>query len=185
MLAYTVKQSPLPSIGRITCLGYRRGRAAGVAGGCMRGGSGRAGPLQSARGRRSPRIGPSSLDRPKASEWPRGGPGRPSRPSHPLPALWIGPGRRHGLASPFNGSRGTHLAQAKGPLRPAPPASALPAPPTGTGQSTRRLRQRGGACVRGRFLAEDGIYANIPNMQNKQQNTKYAMNIPNMQKHTI
>jgi hypothetical protein len=54
-----------------------------------------------------------------------GGPGRPSRPSHPLPALWIGPGRRGG----------THLAQAKGPLSlcQAPLASALPAPPTGTG----------------------------------------------------
>ena len=96
-----------------------------VCAGRHRRGSGQTGPLQSARGQRSPRIGPSSLDRPKASKWPLGGPGRPSRPSHPLPALWIGPGRRGG----------THLAQAKGPLSlcQAPLASALPAPPTGTG----------------------------------------------------
>ena len=162
MLAYTVKQSPLPSIGRITCLGCRRGRAAGVAGGCVRGGSGRTGPLQSARGRRSPRIGPSSLDRPQASEWPQGCPGRLSCPSHPLPALWIGPGGHHGLASPFNGSRGHASGSSKRPTA----SGAAGFRPTGPAdRDTRRMRQRGGVCVRGRFLAEDGIY---------EKYTKYA-----------
>ena len=50
-----------------------------------------------------------------ASEWQRGGPGRPSRLSHPLPALWIGPGHRHRLASPFNCLRGHASGSSKGP----------------------------------------------------------------------
>ena len=41
-----------------------------VCAGRHRRGSGQTGPLQSARGQRSPRTGPSSLDRPQASEWP-------------------------------------------------------------------------------------------------------------------
>ena len=162
-----MKHSPLPSIGRITCLGCRRGRAAGFAGGCVRGGSGRTGPLQSARDELEGRhesalqvwIGP----RRPSGHWAALGvqvvrvtPSRPFGSALGVATGW--PAR-----STVRG--GTHLAQAKGSLRPAPQASALPATPTGTGQSTRRLRQRGGACVRGRFLAEDGIYAKY---------TKYA-----------
>ena len=112
-------------------------------------------------------IGPSSfkLDRPQAaSEWPRGVRVVRVTPSRPFGSA-LGVATGWPARSTVRG--GTHLpvAQATDPLRPTPPASALPAPPTGTGQSTRRLRQRGGACVRGRFLAEDGIYAKY---------TKYA-----------
>ena len=52
----------------------------------------------------------------------------------------------------------------------------------GSGIRARPRRLGAATCVRGRFLAD---MQSIPNMQNKQQNTKYAINIPNMQKHTI
>ena len=149
MLAYRVKQSPLPSIGRITCLGCSLKRTNGPGRSCRRVCAGRhrrcngqTGPLVATRT-------PGADSDPDLTRKGRfvagtGGPGRPSRPSHPLPALWIGPGRRGG----------THLAQAKGPLSlcQAPLASALPAPPTGTGwpvHASEARQNRAGRSRRG------------------------------------
>ncbi len=119
----------------------------------MRGGSGRTGPLQNARDNLKGRH-ESALQ------------------------VWIGPRRQSGhWASEWPLAKGwlaCSTVQAKGPLRPAPQASALPALPTGTGQSVRRLRQRG--CLRAKQVS-----GRRRNMCKIFQTCKISNKIPNMQ----
>ena len=106
-LAYRVKQSPLPSIGRITCLGCRRGRTAraGVARGCVLGGT------AAAAGRRGRSKAPGDKGRHESATqvWigPRPGTrvatGRPwasesseSPPPGPLDRAWASRGHASG-----------------------------------------------------------------------------------------
>ena len=214
MLAYRVKQSPLPSIGRITFLGCRRGRTAraGVAGGCVLGGT------AAAAGRRGRSKAPGDKGRHESALQVWIGPRRPSghrdwaalgvrvvrvTPSRPFGSAlgvagariwlkqkahchcvrrrWLPPyrPRRPGLAGQSTRLRRGQtapggLVAAAGVGRRAgggvgrrstgfPPCSTRGR--AGSGIRARPRRLGAATCVRGRFLAEDGINAKF---------TKYA-----------
>ena len=202
-----VKQSPLPSIGRITCLGCRRGRTAraGVAGGCVMGGTAAAagrppqtGPLVATR---TPGADPNLKGRFVAALGVRVVRVTPSRPfgsalgvagariwlkqkahCHCVRRRWLPPyrPRRPGLAGQTTRLRRGQtapggLVAAAGVGRRAggggggrrrtgfPPCRTRGR--AGSGIRARPRRLGAAACVRGRFPAEDGIYAKY---------TKYA-----------